>query len=147
MGQAKTPCGRPGDRLPRDKSRDLPIEVRAQLHWDSYTAPPGLETTLVQDGPNWLLTYRDHTSKSFDTNGKLTAETDANGNTTSLAYASGRLTSITDAAGRSFGFGYDGNGRVTSISIPGTAIPAVFCSRRTALAGAEPGGFLPGPGG
>ena len=88
------------------------------LYGSTYTAPPGLETTLVHNGSTWTLTYRDHTIKTFDANGKLTAETDADGNTTSLAYTSGRLSTITDAAGRAFSLGYDTNGRVTSIGIP-----------------------------
>jgi RHS repeat-associated protein len=84
----------------------------------TYTAPPGLETTLTNNGSSWTLAYRDHTSKTFDANGKLIASTDANGTTTNLAYASGRLTTITDAAGRTFTFGYDSNGRVISVSLP-----------------------------
>jgi RHS repeat-associated protein len=88
------------------------------LSGSTYTPPPGLETSLVHNGSTWTLTYRDHTSKTFDANGKLIAAADADGNTTSLAYASGRLSTITDAAGRTFNFGYDANGRVTSISLP-----------------------------
>jgi hypothetical protein len=48
----------------------------------TYTGAPGLETTLTHNGSSWTLAYRDHTSKTFDANGKLTASTDANGNTT-----------------------------------------------------------------
>jgi RHS repeat-associated protein len=89
------------------------------LSGSTYTAPPGLETTLTHNGGGtWTLSYRDHTTKTFDATGKLTAVRDANGNTTNLAYTSGRLATITDAAGRAMAFGYDGNGRVTSISLP-----------------------------
>jgi RHS repeat-associated protein len=89
------------------------------LNGSTYTAPPGLETTLVHNGVGtWTLKYRDHTTKTFNSSGKLTAVIDADGNTTTLAYTSGRLTTITDAAGRAFSFGYDANGRVTSIGLP-----------------------------
>ncbi len=85
----------------------------------NYVAPPGLETTLVHNATGtWTLTYRDHTTKSFDANGKLIQITDVDGNATNLTYVSGRLDTVTDAANRDFVFGYDANGRVSSISIP-----------------------------
>ena len=85
----------------------------------TYTAPAGTETTLVENpDSSWTLTYRDHTAKSFDAAGKLTAVRDADGNATALAYTSGRLSTITDAVGRVFTLSYDANGRVSGISLP-----------------------------
>ena len=52
------------------------------------------------------------------TSGLLTQITDPFGRGTTLTYTSGRLTSVSDFAGRSATLGYDGSGRLTSVTQP-----------------------------
>ncbi len=54
----------------------------------------------------------------FDASGRLIQIKDENGNHMDITYTSGRITSVTDGAGRDFGFAYNGNGFLTSITAP-----------------------------
>ena len=53
----------------------------------------------------------------FDTNGRL-VRVSSGSNSTVITYTSGRISSVTDGAGRVFGFAYNSDGFLTSITAP-----------------------------
>lgn len=63
----------------------------------------------------------------FDASGRLIKITDASENHMVITYTSDRITSVTDGAGREFGFVYNANGQLTSITAPdGTYITYAY---------------------
>ncbi len=109
----------------------------------SYTAPPGMDATLVKNGDatftvtfhksnatynfdttgRFLLTSKDTNgnalSYSYDSNGALTAISDTQGRSVTYTHnATFFLTKITDSASRTYQYGYDGNNHLTSYTDP-----------------------------
>ena len=87
----------------------------------SFTAPPNVFATLVQNGDGtYTFTRRSREIFVFSSAGKLTSERDLNGNVTTLSYdGSGNLTAVTDPAGRQLTFSYGANGKVATVTDPG----------------------------
>ena len=83
-----------------------------------FLRPPGAYGALSAAGGGYDLQKRDQVRLQFDSTGLLQSLTDRNGNAISLVYASGHLATITDTVGRQVTLGYDGNGRLASISYP-----------------------------
>ena len=107
--------------------------------WNSGTStwdpPAGYTQTLVQQGNEWRLTYKDQSCRRFaNPTGRLLAEGDASGNEAVCSYETvgldARLLNVTDARGRQITFAYDGTtGRLATITAPwgasnGTSTPA-----------------------
>jgi RHS repeat-associated protein len=81
----------------------------------AWTAPNGFLATLAPDGSNWRLTFFDQSYLTFDSAGRLLAETDKNGNTTTYTWTSGNLTRIIAANGQYIELSYS-SGALTSAS-------------------------------
>lgn len=83
-----------------------------------YDPPPGRFATLAQNpDTSFTLKETDHTTKAFDTSGRLQSITDRNSNALTLGYSAGKLTSVSDQAGRSLSFAYSGS-RISSVTDP-----------------------------
>lgn len=81
------------------------------------TSQIGDEIHRVSSG-NLLYRYRDGSSMTFNSSGRLISMTDTNNNTVTLSYTGNNLTSVTDAVGRSLVFIYDSSGRITRVTDP-----------------------------
>jgi RHS repeat-associated protein len=90
----------------------------------SFVAPPEFYTQLTHNPPpdnTYILQYRDHATKEFDSTGKLLKITDRNGNSLTFIYnPQGQLVKIRDTLDtpahlRDINYSYDGNGRLTQI--------------------------------
>jgi RHS repeat-associated protein len=120
-------------------SQENGSQVRFTPNGAAYTAPARVMATLVHNGDGtWTFTRHARTKFTFDSGGRLTAETDLNNYTTTVAYpdastqvvtdpagrrltasfSSGRIASVTDSASpsRSVQFAYDGNGDLTGVT-------------------------------
>ena len=87
---------------------------------EAWTAPSNLvEATLTDEGSGYVYILPDQTKLAFNSEGRLTKETDRNGNAITLAYnAEKQLESATDGAGRKLTFKYNGSGEVESATDP-----------------------------
>ncbi len=87
---------------------------------ESWTAPAGLvQGKLASEGGGYVFTLPDQTKLEFNSEGRLTKETDRNGNAVTLAYnAEKQLETATDGAGRKLTFKYNGSGEVESVKDP-----------------------------
>jgi len=87
---------------------------------EAWTAPSSLvQATLVSEGSGYVYTLPDQTKLEFNSEGRLTKETDRNGNAITLAYnAEKQLETATDSAGRKLTFKYNGSGEVESVTDP-----------------------------
>ncbi len=86
----------------------------------TFGAPAWVQATLRRrsDG-KYEYGLPDHTSRLFDTDGRLVETRDRSGNAITLAYdGSGRISTATDPGGRTFTYAYDGDDHVTSVSGP-----------------------------
>jgi RHS repeat-associated protein len=94
--------------------------VRFTRSGEAWTATSSLaEATLADEGSGYVYTLPDQTKLEFNSEGRLTKETDRNGNTITLAYnAEKQLESATDSAGRKLTFKYNGSGQVESATDP-----------------------------
>jgi RHS repeat-associated protein len=72
------------------------------------TAPNGFLGTLTADGSGWRLTFFDQSYRSFDSLGKLSAETNAGGEQTLYTWTGGQMTRITAANGQQVSLTYSG---------------------------------------
>ena len=104
----------------------------------SYSAPPGVTTTLTKPGNLYRLDERFGTRFDFNANDKVQKITDIDGNTVTfnytnnqlqtidssfgnsltLGYYGSRISSVTDSTGRVVSFGYDANGDLTTYTDP-----------------------------
>ncbi|WP_353947239.1 DUF6531 domain-containing protein [Streptomyces sp. HUAS MG91] len=97
--------------------------VFTQASDGTYTAPAGSAAKLVKGAGTYTITTPDHTKRTFDSNGLLTAVVDKAGKGLSLTYASGKLASVKDAAGRTTTFTPGADGLLTKVSLPdGTSV-------------------------
>ncbi len=86
-----------------------------------YLSPPANFTGLKQTASTWELAPRGSTSKIvFDANGRLIRSFDANGNKDSIVYSgsSDQVLSLRDPVGKTITFGYDGNGKLSTLTDP-----------------------------
>lgn len=79
------------------------------------TTPNGFLGQLSADGSGWRLTFPDQDYLSFDSSGRLTAETDAGGEQTTYTWTGGLMTRITAANGQQITLTYSG-GKLQSAS-------------------------------
>jgi RHS repeat-associated protein len=92
------------------------------------TDPNGTTTTVKYDSADESIgrSYSDSTAPvtyMYDTAGRRVAMTDGTGTSTYVYDVFGELTTETNGAGSATGYGYDADGRTTSIRYPGTAAP------------------------
>lgn len=93
-------------------------EVSYALQNGVYQTPAGFHESLTRSASGvWTLTFKDGSTQTFDSSGRLSALTDVHGNATTLSYGASGLQSVTDAVGRSLTFTY-GSGRLTTITDP-----------------------------
>jgi YD repeat-containing protein len=80
---------------------------------------PTVQATLAKEGTGYLYTLPSQTKLEFNSEGRLTKETDRNGNSITLAYnAEKQLETATDGAGRKLTFTYNVSGEVESVKDP-----------------------------
>ena len=104
----------------------------------SYSAPPGVTTTLSKPGNQYRLDERFGTRFDFDAADQIQKITDVDNNTVTFSYANNllqtiassfghsltlgyngtRINSVTDSTGRATSYGYDANGDLTSYTDP-----------------------------
>ncbi|WP_329587177.1 DUF6531 domain-containing protein [Kitasatospora sp. NBC_01250] len=89
------------------------VNAANQTVTDGYDAAGHLTSLSYSDGVTPNVTYR------YNSGGVRTAMTDGTGTTTWSYDAFGEIVSKTDGAGSSIGYGYDNDGRTTSIVYPG----------------------------
>jgi RHS repeat-associated protein len=86
---------------------------------NAYTAAPWVQATLKPEGSSYIYTLPNQIKLEFNSEGRITKETDRNGNTVTLAYNSAKeLEVVTDGAGRKLTFKYTGGGQVESVTDP-----------------------------
>ncbi|CAG7624851.1 RHS repeat protein [Actinacidiphila bryophytorum] len=84
----------------------------------TFSAPKPVRYILSAVSGGFTVTALDHSTRTFDTAGRLTAVKDSDGSGLSLGYASGVLSSITDAAGRTASLTVDSaTGRLTAVTL------------------------------
>lgn len=83
-----------------------------------YSAPAGVRLSLTKTASGWTVGALDHTSRTFDSGGRLTGILDASGHGLTLAYTSGHLATVTDTAGRAVTFTENSGGQVTKATLP-----------------------------
>ena len=85
----------------------------------NYLRPAGCFETLASGPDNtYVLTFKNQTKYTYNSNGRLISLSDNNGNTTIVTYDSGHMTTITDSSGRSLNFTYDSNDQLQTITDP-----------------------------
>ncbi|MFF9623794.1 DUF6531 domain-containing protein [Streptomyces griseosporeus] len=101
--------------------------VFTQASDGTYTAPAGTTAKLVKGTGTYTVTTPDHTVRTFDSAGLLTAVADAAGKGLSLTYASGKLASVKDAAGRVTTFTPGTDGLLSTVGLPdGTSVTYAY---------------------
>ena len=79
------------------------------------TTPNGFLGALTADASGWRLTFFDQSYLSFDSAGKLTAETDDHGNATTYTWTGADMTRVTAANGQYISLTYS-SGKLSSAS-------------------------------
>ncbi|MCK5230806.1 MAG: RHS repeat protein, partial [Desulfobulbaceae bacterium] len=82
---------------------------------NTYQTAPGVTYTVIKNGADYKVKFRNNTEYIFNFDGFLTLKQDAFGNSLSFGYDPGhpeRLISITDDLGRSFTLVYNAGGKV-----------------------------------
>ncbi len=84
----------------------------------AYTPRAWTQATLAKEGSGYVYTLPEQTKLEFNSEGRLTKETDRNGNSITLEYNTEKnIETATDGGGRKLTFNYTG-GQVTSIEDP-----------------------------
>ncbi|MBI3447898.1 MAG: hypothetical protein HY049_03100 [Acidobacteria bacterium] len=83
----------------------------------TYVSPPGLAETLTSSGGTYRLESHEGRVMLFDAAGKLTSRADRNGSTFTFGYdGSGRLATVTDPAARALTLTYGAGNRILAVS-------------------------------
>jgi RHS repeat-associated protein len=86
---------------------------------ETYTQGSWVEARLAKSGENYIYTLPNQSKLEFNSEGRLTKETDNRGNSITLAYnKSNQLETATDGAKRALTFKYNGEGLVESVTDP-----------------------------
>jgi RHS repeat-associated protein len=85
----------------------------------SYTQGGWDEARLGKEGSNYVYTLPDQSKLEFNSEGRLTKETDRKGNSNTMTYnGSHQLETVTDGNSRTLKFKYNGEGLVESVTDP-----------------------------
>lgn len=105
-----------------------------------FDRPIEYDGRLEVDGSGWKLTFSDGSTTFFDSTGAMTSReswdgqtvtatyssgllsalTSSEGPSLSMSYSSGKLTAVTTSDGRTVTYGYDLNGYLGSVTLPGS---------------------------
>jgi RHS repeat-associated protein len=86
---------------------------------ETYTQGAWVEARLAKEGTGYLYTLPGQSKLEFNSEGRLTKETDRHGNALTFAYnKSNQLETVTDGAKRTLTFKYNGEGQVESVTDP-----------------------------
>ncbi len=85
---------------------------------ETYTQGGWTEARLTKEGTGYIYTLPDQSKLEFNSEGKLTKETDREGNSNTLTYKEGKLEKVEDAAKRTLSFKYNAEGLVESVTDP-----------------------------
>jgi RHS repeat-associated protein len=86
---------------------------------EAFTQAAWTQARLVKEGTNYIYTLPNQTKLEFNSEGRLTKETERNGNSNTFTYnVSHQLEKVTDGDGRTLTFKYNGEGLVESIKDP-----------------------------
>src|ERR1700729_2865297 len=78
-----------------------------------------VEARLAKEGTGYLYTLPNQTKLEFNSEGRLTKETERNGNSNTMTYnGTHQLETVTDGDSRTLTFKYNGEGLVTSVTDP-----------------------------
>jgi len=84
-----------------------------------YTQGGWDEARLVKEGSNYIYTLPSQTKLEFNSEGRLTKETERRGNSNTFTYNAGKqLETVTDGASRTLTFKYNSEGLVESVEDP-----------------------------
>ncbi|UIX35156.1 DUF6531 domain-containing protein [Streptomyces sp. GQFP] len=84
----------------------------------TFTAPKPVRYVLTQTSSGFTVTNADHTSRVFNSSGRMTGWLDGAGQGLALSYSDTKLTKITNAAGRDATFDVDAaTGRLNSVTL------------------------------
>ncbi len=99
-----------------------------------YTQGTWVEARLVKEGTSYIYTLPDQTKLEFNSEGRLTKETERNGNSNTMTYnGSHQLETVTDSDSRTLKFKYNGEGLVESVTDPmGHVIKYTYSSKNLA---------------
>ncbi len=85
---------------------------------EAYTQGGWTQARLVKEGTGYIYTLPDQSKLEFNSEGKLTKETERDGNSNTLTYKEGKLEKVEDGAKRALTFKYNGEGLVESVTDP-----------------------------
>lgn len=99
---------------------------------ETYTQGAWVEARLTKEGAGYLYTLPGQSKLEFNSEGRLTKETDRRGNSLTFAYnKSSQLETVTDGAKRTLTFKYNGEGQVESVTDPmGHKISYAYSSKQ-----------------
>jgi RHS repeat-associated protein len=84
-----------------------------------YVPSSWIQATLVESGSDYIYTLPDQTKLDFNSEDRLTKETERDGNSITLTYnGSHQLEKATDGDSRTLTFAYNGEGQVESVTDP-----------------------------
>ena len=99
-----------------------------------YTQGGWTEARLVKEGTNYIYTLPNQSKLEFNSEGRLTKETERDGNSNTFTYnGSNQLEKVTDGDSRALAFKYNGEGLVESVKDPlGHVVSYTYSSKNLA---------------
>jgi len=98
-----------------------------------YTQAGWNEARLVKEGSDYIFTLPSQEKLEFNSEGKLTKETERKGNSNTFTYKEGKLEKVEDGAKRTLTFKYNGEGLVESVKDPmGHTVSYTYSSKQLA---------------
>ncbi len=103
----------------------------------NWVAPAGETSSLVVEGATYKRTLKNQIVLRYDLgNGRLFSATDPVGNVATYTWVANaidglRLDHITDEVSMQVGFGYDANGRLATVTVPGVLATKVYANATT----------------